>query len=249
MNDTTQYTNTLAKLQNNYQPNPSITKNLHEKNLVLIVGPAAIGKSSVMNKVVELSSVFKRVSGFTTRQPRNNDESELYDYLPHTVSGLHSIVKEVEKGELVQFAVHPTTYAVYATRLKDYPGTYNMLDTLFSVVDGLRTLPFKEVITIGLITPPNTWKKWLLERYPLASEERAKRLKEAILSLSWLLEQPEGIITWSINEQDQLEQTAKEVVEICFSERSNTSEDAQRYAHECIQLAKQLLEEDEKKHA
>ncbi len=180
---------------------------LQDKTLVMIVGPSAIGKSTLMNEVVRKRADFGRVSGFTTRAPRPNDEAGMYRYFSK-----EEAIQKIEKNELVQYAVFPTTGHIYGSEARDYPAHYNLLDTLANVVDELRELPFENTITISLTARPDQWRNWFLSRYPQANEEAEKRLKEAKLSIEWSLQDPETY--WLENAPDQVAQTAKKLIDI-----------------------------------
>jgi len=236
----------LAKLESTYLPNKEISKQLREKILVMVVGPPAIGKSSVMSAAVKLHSDFARVSGFTSRKRRPNDEPKLYSYITHDEVGLKPVIKKIERGELVQYAIHPTTHALYATRIEDYKSIYNLLDTLSSVVDSLRKLPFKSTITIGLVSDPETWQSWFLQRYPNKGPERHKRLQEAVLSLEWLLDQPDGSVLWLENKLGELNQTAQRLVNLCLgkSDPQPLNNKTKALAIECLSKVRTILGED-----
>lgn len=174
----------------------------------MIVGPVAVGKSSLMNEVVAQNNEFGRVSGFTSRAARPNDEPGLYRYVSDDQAQ-----NLIQSQNTVQYAVHPTTGAIYGTQLVDYPKHYNMLDTLANVVDELRTLPFEQTITVSLTTDPDAWTSWLMQRYPNPSDERTKRLKEAILSIEWSLGQTTNHY-WLVNQPNQLNRTAERLIQL-----------------------------------
>ena len=193
-------------------------ESLHDKTLVMIIGPTAVGKSSLMNEVVSIDAEFSRVSGFTTREPRANDEPGLYRYLTNAAAR-----HVIEQGEVVQFAIHPTTGDMYGTQLKDYPKRFNLLDTLSTVVEGLQSLPFKSTITISLTTDPRAWQTWLLNRYPEADDEqRIKRLEEARQSIEWSMAQTTDHF-WLVNQPNNLRATAEQLIAIVRGETSPTT--------------------------
>lgn len=232
----------LSKNENKYFPNAKISEQLQQKVLIMVIGPAAVGKSSVMNKVIGLHSDFARVSGFTSRQPRPNDEPELYEYVAHTEASLEPVFREIERGELVQYAIHPTSQELYATRIEDYKGTYNLKDIFASVAEGLKKLPFKKTVTIGLVVNSQAWQEWFNERYPAHSSERTKRLEEAVLSLKWLLNQPAGEVLWVENKPGELAQSAEQLIGLCLN-ITKPNPAAETLAKQCLEKAIQLLGE------
>lgn len=206
---------------------------LSEKTLVMIVGPTAVGKSSLMNEVVTLDADFARVSGFTTREPRSNDEPGLYRYLTNAAAR-----QLIEHGEVVQFAIHPTTGDMYGTQPQDYPRQFNLLDTLSTVVAGMQALPFKNTVTISLTTDPSAWRNWLLTRYPEAGEERTKRLQEAVQSIEWSLAQTSQHF-WLVNHPNDLHKTASELIAVVRGQSEPSNPPAE--AAELLSTAKSLL--------
>lgn len=175
-----------AKAQASYAPNGQVGKELRAKRLVMLVGPAATGKSYLMNRIVEHDSDFARVSVFTTREARDDDEPGMFRCLPHDDKNVAELLETIKLGNAVQYVIHPTG-RVYGSMPADYPKPYNMLATLSGVVDHLRELPFTKTYTVGLACDPTVWLERFYKRYPGASEERTKRLNEAVTSLEWLL--------------------------------------------------------------
>lgn len=181
---------------------------LHGKTLVMIVGPTSVGKSSLMNKVVELDTDFARVSGFTTREQRPNDEPGLYRYVNE--SEAQAIIAS---PDLIQYAINPANNKLYGTTVMDYPGRINLQDTLSGAVEFYKTVPFERHIVISLTAPSETWAQWLTARYPEAGMERAKRLQEAIASIEWSLSQADNHY-WLVNQPGQLDAVARHLISI-----------------------------------
>ena len=189
-----------------YAPLPEISASLTKKVFVMIIGPTAIGKSSIMNEVARLDPDFRRVSGFTTRAPRENDEPGLYRYL--TDKEAEALIQH---HQAVQYIRHPTTGMIYGTEAFDYPGDYNLKDTLTEAVKGDRELPFARTVTVSITTDPATWQRWLEERFPEDSDERTKRLRESKQSIEWSLAQT-GQHQWLINTAERLSESAQELI-------------------------------------
>lgn len=209
-------------------------ESLRDKTLVMIVGPSAVGKSSLMNQVVLLDPEFARVSGFTTREARENDEPGLYRYLTNAAAR-----RVIEQDEVVQFAIHPTTGDIYGTQPRDYPARYNLLDTLSTVVAGLQSLPFEHTVTISLTTEPAAWQSWLLSRYPDSNDkQRKKRLEEARQSIEWSMAQKSDHY-WLVNQPDNLRATAEQLIATVRGNAGQT--DAPIQAAQLLTTVKSLL--------
>lgn len=176
-----------SKIQSTYTPNAQAGKELRTRQLIMLVGPAVTGKSYIMNRIAERDPDFSRVSVFTTREARSDDEPGMFRCLPHDDKSVTELLETIKLGNAVQYAIHPTSGRIYGSILADYPKTYNMLATLSGIVNHLRELPFAHTYVVGLVCDPEIWLKRFYERYPNESDERTKRLKEAIVSLEWLL--------------------------------------------------------------
>lgn len=224
------------QLQAHYRPNDEVCALLADKTLVMCVGPTAIGKSFIMNKAVELDDEFQRVSVFTTREPREDDEPGMFQPLMHDDENVWALLDQMERGELVNFAIHPNTGRIYGTTPEDYSAKYNLLATLSGAVAQLQALPFASTHLIGLGS--HDWRQWMLERYPEDSSERQKRLREAISSLEWLLKTPG--VTWLENPAGQGKQTAQQLINIVkYNEAGDTS--AREIAERMLMTAKEMI--------
>ncbi len=198
-----------------YRPNHAIRNQLRDKTLVMIVGPAAIGKSFIMNRITDHGSDLCRAPVFTTRDARPDDDPGMFRTMPHNDATISAILDLIDTGHVVEYIVHPTSERIYGTTLSDFPCTFNLLPTLSNTVDHLRQLPFKQTYVIGLSTDPEAWKTWLIARYPRPSKERTRRLDEAISSLTWLLApEHQSYIYWVENTPNQPDITARAITAI-----------------------------------
>lgn len=174
---------------------------LSEKTLVMLVGPSAIGKSTVMNEMVRSQSDFAYVRSFTTRPPRENEQSH-YDFIDRSAAKAL-----LAADQAITHFEHPTTHDIYGTTTKSYPEKYNLLDTLSGSVTTYRNLPFEATHTLAITAPDHEWQQWFLSRYPEPSAEAEKRLEEAVLSINWALKDPET--QWVVNSHDTVREVAK----------------------------------------
>lgn len=212
---------------------------LSQKELVMIVGPAAIGKSTLMKRAVELDDSFGAVSGFTSRPPRSNDETGRYRYI-----GGDDIEAVIDSPDTIQYAVHPTTGFVYGTQLQDYSAQYNLLDALASVADQLRALPFRKTTIISLTAPSIHWQEWFFARYPSASAERRKRLEEAVQSIQWSLNQTEH--PWLVNHQSDVDSVATNLIYIVKNGTPTAQVNGRQVAEDLLTTIQTLLSYEQK---
>jgi guanylate kinase len=181
---------------------------LSDKTLVMIVGPTSVGKSSLMNEVVTLNPDYARVSGFTTRQRRSNDEPGLYRYVNE--SEAQAIIAS---PDLIQYAINPANNKLYGTTTMGYPGRVNLQDTLSGAVAFYTSVPFKRHVVISLCAEPDAWTDWLNARYPGSGIERRNRLKEAVASIEWSLAQSDDHL-WLVNRRNELPKTARQLISL-----------------------------------
>ena len=177
----------------------------------MVVGPAAIGKSTLMNEVVAHDPRFKRVRSFTTRPPRSNDEPGHYFYFTEAERAERS-----RKGECITDVIYPTTGYHYGTVAESFESEFNLLDTLSGSVETYRNLPFKHTVVVSMCAAPDDWEAWLDLRYPTPGEERTKRLQEALLSTEWSLAQTSDH-AWIINSPTRVAATATTLVRLASS--------------------------------
>ncbi len=224
--------------ESSYQPNADVANGLKDKSLIMFVGPVASGKTFIMNNVVHTDTSFGRVPVFTTRDPRADDDPGMFRAMPHDEAHIEEILEKINDGDVVQYAVHPTSDRFYGSEPSDYPKPYNMLATLSGVVDSMSQLPFKNTFIIGIVCEPATWKEWLTKRYPSSTKEKQKRIKEAVQSLEWLLESNRDII-WIENSRSEPQKTTRDVIDAVLYNKRNDG--AKQLASDMLREAKGML--------
>lgn len=230
-----------ATRQTTYTPNQSVALALKEKNLVMLVGPAAVGKSYLMNKILDHDIDFGRVSVFTTRDARPDDEPGMFRYIPHDDEHISQLLDKIDAGEVVQYAVHPTSGRMYGSETTDYTKSFNMLATLSGIVDSLRQLPFETTRVVGVAVDPDIWFQRFNSR-PMTPDERGKRLSEALVSLKWLLDPAHTQeIIWINNTSSNESAAVQSVVDaVKFNKRGDLA--TQRVAHAMLErLEKEMI--------
>ena len=225
--------------QLSYTLSPENAALLQEKTLVMLVSPVAVGKSYAISRLIQADEEFKPVAVITTREARQDDDPALFRTVPHDDVHVGQILGAIKNGEMVNYTVHPTSGRIYGTFPSDYPGTFNVLPTLSGAVEQLRSAPFKRSVVISLSTDPETWKHRLNLRYPEASEERSKCLKEAVVSLKWMLHPDQShTIFWADNPDDP-EAVVRSIIGIVkYNEKSDRA--ARENARRMLEIAEEL---------
>lgn len=203
--------------QGDYLPNERVLDHIAGRRLVLFVGPSAIGKSTLINEITNQDEEFAHVSGFTTREPRIDDEPNLYRYVSKA-----QVRDLIANRELVQYAIHPATDDIYGTELHDYPALFNMKDSLSGAVRSFRKLPFQRAWTISITAPPEAWRAWFVARYPSPSDDAENRIHEARQSIEWSLAQNDQH-HWLITYPDDVAKTARTLIDIVKNPNEQTS--------------------------
>jgi hypothetical protein len=230
--------------QSSYVPSAEVGDYLSDKALVMVIGPAAIGKSFVMNHLVESDKDFARVPVFTTRDARPDDEPGMFEVHPHDDNSVNAILDKIEARQVVQYAIHPTTGRIYGSTTSHYTRPFNLLATLSTVVGPMRHLPFKNTFAIALSTDSEAWKTWFFERYPEASEERTKRLAEATECLEWALSpDQEQIVRWVYNDPKNPAIATTNIINI-VKYNNQGDQTAAKNARLMLELAKHNLQEE-----
>jgi guanylate kinase len=210
---------------------------LTHKTLVMIVGPAAIGKSTLMHAVEQQDDRFGYVRSFTTRPDRLDGKSTYRHISTAEAEALQT------SGQAITFLHHPTTGMIYGTTLESYGAEFNLLDMLSGSVESYRRLPFKSTVTISLTAPADDWRAWFTQRYPEAGDERLKRLREARISIEWSLSQRTNH-AWIVNRPDHLAGSSSELIDLV--ENGPRSMSTPPEATELLQAVDELLAADSK---
>ncbi len=185
-----------------------------------LIGPVSVGKSTCMDYIACLDDDFGRVQGFTTRPQRSGEAATEYRFLPHDEQNLRRIASLAMEGELVQYAVHPTTNYLYGSEMRDYGRRYMMLDTLASNIGTLRRIPFGTMTEITIVATPQEWLQRFTGRNSKVADaqDANKRIREGQLSIEWSLEQGEAMI-WVCNFADRLPETGQEIRDLIKGRR------------------------------
>lgn len=222
----------ISVLADGYEASNEVADILRQRDLVPLIGPFAVGKSAIMNTVIELDSEFGRVRSFTTRPQRPNEDSGTYDFLTHDTPTLDQIRDAVQERKLVQVIVHPTTGNVYGSNIDSYGAPYSMLDTMPTSLPGLEVLPFRAIHKVAIAVPPEVWQGRLAERAENGNEnDLRKRVREGVTNLEWSLDQGRDL-SWVVNGDRDIRDTAGELISTVRDGGSEAASNAGRIAAE-----------------
>lgn len=188
------------KLRETYSPNKRVREELSRVNLVAIVGPTGVGKTSIIKKL-GLVEVLSDV----TRDPREGEKNgrDYYfreDYL--------QILQEIKTGEYVQFLINQNA-EFYGTQRRAYPDQgLCAMAVLANQVEYFRTLGFHSVKAF-YIMPPG-YVEWMRRVGTHQSQDLHRRLEEAKESMQIALQDN----SYSFILNDNLDAAVEEIKQV-----------------------------------
>jgi guanylate kinase len=163
----------VKKLQPNYRPNDAVLAKLAHIDLVALVGPTGVGKTTIISKL-ELPYVPSDVT-----RPAREGEKNGHEYFFR--NDYFQILDDIKAGNYVQFLVSGSG-EFYGTRAESYPeqGTASMA-IIASAIPHFRELGFRKVIPIYILPPSYT--EWMHRIGTGRVTDLDARMKEAAESL------------------------------------------------------------------
>ena len=217
----------LEYLVKNYQPSDDVKAALAPVRLVAVVGPIAVGKSTLIETAVQKSPLLHSVSGVTSRPPRHGEETgQEFTFLTK-----EQIVEGIKKAEYAQVALSPAGY-LYATRPDDYfLAKIGLMAVLSSAIPTFRKI-FPQ-LKVGFVVPSSyeQWLEWFKQRVSAVDNPTA-RIEEAKTSLAYGLTDP--YVHFILN--DNIFTAAERLIQVTEGKSPDKETEAKELAVE--QLAK-----------
>jgi guanylate kinase len=173
----------LPELVKNYQPAPDVLKQIGNLEVLMVVGPSGVGKTTLIE-----NSGLTFAPSDTTRPPRPGEE-EGVDFYFRTDYG--QLVREIKNGRFVQVAIG-SGGDFYSTKDSSYPNDGIVIkEVMADVLSVFRNLGFRRTIS-AYITPPSfaSWMNRLADHH-LSNDQLKKRIAEAQRSLTQSLADPQ----------------------------------------------------------
>lgn len=161
----------LPNLVKNYKPAPEVLARIAKVDLLMIVGPSGVGKTTLIQE-----SGLPFVPSDTTRQPRAGEQDGIDFYFRKDYNRL---VQDIGSRRFVQIAIGATG-DLYSTKATSYPDSgLATMPVVADVVPFFRKLGFASTIS-AFITPPSC-EEWMrrLSTHKMTKEQLTKRLNEA----------------------------------------------------------------------
>lgn len=181
-----------------YRPGAHVLDHLKTVDFVAVVGPSAVGKSTLMNRAEQQDPRIKQILTQTSR-PLRPEETDGVDIRSRTKEAM---LARIARGEYVQVA--PSLFGdIYATAPEDYPAEgIGLLPVVGEAVPMFRALPFKSFKVIFVVPPSLARWQAQFKTHGFDPVRLAKRVAEAKRSLAFALEAPG--VQFVINDNLQL---------------------------------------------
>jgi guanylate kinase len=167
-----------SKLQHNYKPSQSVINRIASIEMIAIVGPTGVGKSTIIESL-DIPVVLSTVS--REKRPGEKDKRSYrfaHDYL--------KIIDEIKQGNFVQFLVSESG-EFYGTHIDDYPRSGKCLMAIFAnAINHFKSIGFKQVIQIYIMPP--SYVEWMRRIGGVRTKDLLIRISEARNSILLALE-------------------------------------------------------------
>lgn len=176
----------LEKLERalpHYQAQQHVYDALAEKAFTSISGPVGVGKTTITEIVTRDEPKLLHINT-TTNRPRKGSDPESFKTASEGVT-FDQLKSDIEAGNVVNYAVIPQTGHVYATYPQDFPGEYNIGPVVSHNVDAFLNVGFREYKPIFVLSPVETWQKFMQASVSERPDALAKRAFEALESLEF----------------------------------------------------------------
>lgn len=213
-----------------YRPNDVVLSTLKQVRFVGVVGPTAVGKSTVVKQARELDPSIHIVLSTVSRVPREGER----DGVDYHFRSREEMLHRIEKREFVQ--VPPSLLGdIYATAPEDYTthGT-SVLAVIADAIPTFRALPFQNNCTIFVLPPDYASWQERIGHHNFTPEQLEKRLQEAARSFKFACEDEQAFFVLN----DDLDVAAEEFVALIHGEQPDAEQQ-----HACRELARSLYEQ------
>lgn len=162
-----------------YEPNTEVQAAIAQKSIILVIGPAGVGKSFISRRVTETDPGFSELGTISTRPPKPDDPENYRTGVP-----IEEFAQKVMEGELVQFHRHQFTGELYGSDLASQPTNHIVTPALADSVGQFGQVGYRRVIPVGLYAPADQWMERLQPRKK--DFDYGERLREALKVLGYL---------------------------------------------------------------
>jgi guanylate kinase len=190
--DKAMFLRAVSELQQSYRPSAETLAHLAQVDLVAVVGPTGVGKSTMTHR-----AGIPYILSDVTRPPRSG-EVDGVDY--NFRADLNALLTEIQSGQFVQYVVERNG-EFYGTRASSYPAEGPCaMSVIATAMPTFKVLGFHSVRPVFIVPPSHT--EWMHRISSHRDKDLEGRLLEAKESLSIALTDP--MYTFLLN--DNLEE-------------------------------------------
>jgi guanylate kinase len=208
-----------------YTPNDRVLAYIMGVHFVGVIGPTAVGKSTLIDRAMQRDSNLHLIRSTTSRPARPGEQ----DGLDMHFRTADEMIRRIERREYVNAMQLFDNY--YATAPEDYSNKgVSLLPLAAHAARDLALLPFRSVRLIYVLPPSfEVWQERIAGR---ATNGLEQRIAEAVTSLQFALTTPD--IVFVLN--DDLDVATEDFVDGLHGSHSDQDQQAA-----CLGLAKHLL--------
>lgn len=163
-----------------------VGRSIQDKELHMLSGPTRVGKSTIIQRTLELMPESALGSSITDRTRKPGDpQNEAFITLTEGMTS-KQIRWLIAHRRLVNYAVSPTGF-IYGSLAEGYPARHNFLPTLTGGVLQLQKSAFKRKTHSYVTLSGNAW------RTNIGSHVSQSRMEEGIVSLEYADEHMEEL--------------------------------------------------------
>lgn len=191
-----------------YKPSSEVANQLAQVDLVAIVGPTGVGKTTIIDRLG-----LPVIKSDVTR-PRRPDEKGTHTYNFRT--DYETLMSELEEGKFVQFYVSEYD-EFYGTHSRAYPSSGGAtMSIIAELIPHFSQLGFKSITSIYIMPP--SYAEWMRRIGDVRADELKGRIAEAKASINYAKDHEEQF-TFVLN--DDLESALKDVKAVISGEPAN----------------------------
>jgi len=200
---------TLKASELDYTPSEITRQKVSGKILTTLIAPTAVGKSTLINRVIELAGPDFSESYSVVTRPRRPTDPAMYKTSDEGYT-IERVGRMIEAQELTHYTVHPSGQ-IYGSLPDSFPARYNLLPCVPSILNVVQRVGFFAVYPIYIVTSVHDWAERLPERR--ADPSYRARLSEAIESLTWAIAHSDELL-FVENISGQLDNAATIIKEV-----------------------------------
>ncbi len=221
----------------NYRISPEGLKLLSKLSLLLLGGPSAAGRNTIIDHLIQKGG-YRLIVSDTTRKPRSNNNIPEVDGVTYHFRSEAEVLEELKRGEFLEAEIiHDQQVSGISIRELKTAVQQNKIAVTDIEIGGFNNIMSNKPDTIGLLVLPPSFEEWLKRlrgRGNMPESEILNRLRTgARIFLEAVSQSPAAIV---IN--DDLERSVAEIDALAHGAK-DTFIDAK------LKLARNLLSQTE----